>query len=479
MQTVSLSSADVFCVYGLPDEEFSSELVEWLEENPQRYVVVLEDEMGERLFNSFHQRIRICSVESGESLKQIAWELVFLSFDYATRVGNASKDEEKMQAVFSRFSFFQEGIHLIASDYQERGLDRLRNFLGNSSLFSRAVEGESLFGAFSKIPAIICGAGPSLEREIPYLRNLKDRALLFAGGTTLSSLSCFSMRPHFGGVIDPHPPSDRFFSHLANEVPIFFQSRAHPAMLKSMQGPLLKIAGSGNDFFEGNSFDGGWNVSTFLTALACHLGCSPIILVGVDLAQQKEKTYAGDLERSEGGELIAAGDGMYTRRDWLFAADWLSQFAKSHPEVDWVNASDGLSIQGIEKRNLRQLPFERQADLFGMVHGRIQGAQKGIFPNFSAEKLLHSFAKVGKLCEEIMALLERIFPQPPEKNGEYALLELEIEKEMAYEHFILPIWDVWKHVFVRQIPKDMPKAYGVGLNQWLFMKGICDDARKI
>ncbi|NGX26969.1 MAG: hypothetical protein K940chlam6_00896 [Chlamydiae bacterium] len=476
MQVLNLSAADVLCVYGLPDREFSLELVEWLEENSQRYVVVLEDEERALLEESPHERMRICNAENEESLKKIAWEFVFLSFDYAK---HTSKDEGKRQVLFSKMAFFQEGVHLVASDFKERGLDLLSNFLGNHSLFSRAREGKSLFGAFSNIPAIICGAGPSLEREVPYLHSLKDRALLFAGGTTLSSLSLFSMRPHFGGVIDPHPPSERLFSQQAHEVPLFFQGRAHPALLKQVQGPLLKIAGSGNDFFEEESFDGGWNVTTFLTALSCHLGCNPIILVGVDLAQRGEKCYAGDLERSEGGELLAAGDGLYTRRDWLFAADWLSQFAKSHPEVDWVNASGGLEIKGMERRELHTLSFDRQADLFGMVHSEIQALKQGVFPNFNAEMLRASFEKVAKLCVEILALLEQIFPQPPEKNGQYALLQLDVEKEIAYTQFLCPVWEMWKYVLIRQIPKDVPKAYGIGLNQWLFIKRICDDAGKI
>jgi len=476
MQTVNLSISDVLCVYGLADPAFSVELVEWLEENPERYVVFIEDD--ERLLDRElpHPRMRLVFAYDEEALKKIAWELVFLEFDYCKRT---TKAEEKREAAFAKWKFFQEGVQLVASDYKERGLDLLSNFLQNSQLFGAARDGKSLFGAFTGVPAVICGAGPSLEKEIPYLRSLKDRALLFAGGTTLSSLSQFSVRPHFGGLIDPHPPVERLFAQQSHEVPLFFQARTHPDLLKQMQGPLLKIPGSGNDFFETESFDAGWNVTTFLVALATHLGCSPIILVGVDLAQRDDKCYAGNLNRSEGGELIDAGDGLYTRRDWLFAANWLSDFAKKHPEVEWINASDGLNIEGIERKQLRDLSFERQADLTSMIHSQVQGLSKGVFPQFNSRELKQSFLNVSRLCDGMLSLLEKIFPEPPEKNGEYILLELELEKEIAMVKFLQPVWERWKYVFSRQIPDGIPKAYGIGLNQWLFIKGICDDAGKL
>ncbi|MDN3505872.1 MAG: DUF115 domain-containing protein [Simkaniaceae bacterium] len=457
MQAVELPECDVLCVYGPPN----SEVVAWLDENPERYVVVISE--GE--IAPSHVRMRSVSIQDEESLKKVAWEFVFLKFSYLGDHG-----------AFAKMQYFQEGVQLVASDYKERGLDLLANFMQNSELFDRARDGKDLFGSFSNVPAIICGAGPSLEEQIPYLRSLKDRALLFAGGTTLSSLSQFSIRPHFGGLVDPHPPVERLFAQQAHEVPLFFQARAHPTLLKQMQGPLLKIPGSDNDFFESDSFDAGWNVTTFLVALATHLGCSPIILVGVDLAQREEKCYAGDLNRTEGGELIEVEEGLSTRRDWLFAANWLSEFAKKHPEVEWVNASDGLNIEGIEKKQLSDISFERENDLTSMIHGRIQGMEQGVFPDFQSEALKASFQNVGKLCEQMLLLLEKIFPEPPEKNGEYILLELELEKEMAMGAFLKPVWDRWKYVFMRQISNEIPEAYGIGLNQWLFIKGICDDA---
>ncbi|MBS0629919.1 MAG: motility associated factor glycosyltransferase family protein [Verrucomicrobia bacterium] len=469
---VTTPVADVICLYGLPNHELYLELREWLDEKPDRFLVILEDD--ERVLighQSGHDRILLCYADSDEALKKIAWELVFLQFDFLKTPGNSSKNPEKMETIFAKMAFFQQGIHLVASDFQNRGLDLLENLVANNPRLEKAKKGEELFGSFEGVPAIICGAGVSLEKAAPYLKN---NALLFAGGTALSSLGKLGISPHFGGLIDPHPPSSRYFQHKSFDVPLFFQTRVHPDLLKQMRGPLLWMPGSQNDLLTEEAFDGGWNVSTFLTAIALKLGCNPIILVGVDLAQRGEKSYAADLERPEGGELIWVRDDLYTRRDWLFAADWLSDLAKTHPEVEWINCSDGLEIGGFKKQNISELSFAPLAPFQDKIRALNSSA-----PKLDLKELRCSFERVGELCGEMLELLEKLFPNSPEKNGEYALLEMSIAKEIAYIKFLKPIWDIWKHVFSRQIPKDIPIEYGIGLNQWLFLQGICNDARKI
>jgi len=461
---LTFPKCDILCFHDLPSQEVLDALKVWLAESEERKVVIFAEGTRE-----LHPQIQWCAKDDG-AIEKLAAEKVFLHFDYLP-----AKDGDDL--FFSKVEAIVQRKALNASDFQNRGIDRLHNLLKNSILFPAAYEAKDLFGSFSQIPAIICGAGPSLEREIPYLRLLNERALLFAGGAALSSLSSFEIKPHFGGLIDPHPPTEIDFASSAMEGPCFFQSRVHPDKLLSLQGPLLWTAGSDHDFFEEASFEGGWNVSTYLTALACHLGCNPIVLVGVDLCGREGKIYSGGLERRD--EMIEISDGVATKKDWLFAARFLTEFAKKHPEVDWINASDGIEFGGYEKKRLHEIPFESEYDLNGKIHASIIGRQRGVMKGFDREKIRESLDRMSSLCKQILGRLEKSFPHLPSQDGEYTLLTVELEREETYALFAKKVWEVWKPVFVRSIPKEMPQEFGVELNRLLFIQGICHEAKQI
>lgn len=461
---LTFPECDVLCFHDLPNQEMLDALKEWLEESEERNAVIFAEAS-----KKIHPQIQWCAKDDG-SIEKLAAEKVFLRFDYLP-----SKEDDDL--FFSKVESIVKRKSLSASDFRNRGVDRLQNLLKNSTCFPFAYEAKNLFGSFSQIPAIICGAGPSLEKEIPYLRLIKERALLFAGGAALSSLSSFEITPHFGGLIDPHPPTEIDFASSAVEIPCFFQNRVHPDKLLSIQGPLLWTAGSDHDFFEEVSFEGGWNVSTYLTALACHLGCNPIVLVGVDLCGRGGKVYSGTLERRD--EMIEMADGVTTKSDWLFAARFLSDFAKKHPEVKWINASDGIEFGGFEKRRLHEVIFESEYDLKGRIHASIAGSKRGVMKGFDRKMILKSLDRVGSLCDQMIALLEKSFPNLPTKDSELTLLTFEMEREEAYALFAKKVWEIWEPVFVRSIPKEMPREFGIHLNRWLFIKGICHDAKQV
>ncbi|NGX38864.1 MAG: hypothetical protein KR126chlam1_00179 [Chlamydiae bacterium] len=466
---VTLPDADVLVLYGVPSQELESLLREWLAESDERYAVVLEDDERALLGLTTHERIRYCFAENEEALKKVSWELVFLSFAFLEFPGNSQKDPSKMNAFYGHLEFILKGVHLVASDFFKQGVDRLDNFLQNGSRAKEMRDGRELFGKFEGVPAVICGAGPSLEEDIEFLREAQESALIFAGGTALSALSKLGITPHFGGMVDPHPPSERYKEGKSLQIPTFFQMRVHPDHLGE---ELLWMPGQENDLFENESFDGGWNSATFLTSISYRLGCNPIILVGVDLAQQKGRVYAAGLERPEGGDWIEVGkDGLLTTRDWLFAADWLSQIAEGAPVVTWINRSKGLEIEGFATSG-GDLPEKR--DLAPVVKQALSGIERGISLPIAPAEIEQSIARVGELVAEILALLETLFPQSPNLNGEYALLKREIENTLAYEQFFAPVWEVWKYPVARQVPKGVPEGYGLEVHKWLLIKGICD-----
>lgn len=492
----TLPDCCVLCLYSSPDAEMIPVLLQWLEEKQERYIIIFEQSEALLLRPGFHERVRFCFAHNEEAMRCLAWEFVFLHVDFFLYPENSLAENQMAKSIFNKMFKISEEIHLQASSYKERGLDGLKNVLKNWPVLLKARQGADLYGKFTNVPAIICGAGISLEKEITQLKSLENQALIFAGGTALCAFSAFGLTPHFVAAIDPHPMGKRFEKHALQNVPLFFQGRIQPQQLQQMGQQLLWIPSNCMDPAETwlckelksahLAQETGWNVSTFLVAIAHAMGCNPIVFVGMDFVEESGKSYAGGIQREEIGSLVKVSgqEDVWTRRDWIQAADWLSSWIKKYPDRRWINTSfQGLEIQGVEKKALKDLSFPKQKDLKSFVFNNVQDTNKLVKNEEwfvqKKEQLLSSFVKVGVCCEKMLVLLEKIFPHSPERNGEYALLEIEIESELAYQDFLLPVWEVWKHVFARKVPQDIPETYALGLNRWLFIKGICDETRSV
>jgi hypothetical protein len=115
-----------------------------------------------------------------------------------------------------------------------------------------------------------------------------------------------------------------------------------------------------------------------------------------------------------------------------------------------------------------------------MIHAGLAKLQSGIIKSFDQQAITESLGRLGALCEQLIKELEKNFPNAPDRDGDYTILEIEIEREEAYAQFAKPVWEVWRPVLARSIPPKMPaQEFGLKLNQWLFIKGMCDDARQI
>jgi len=475
MSLATLPDCQVLCTFGSPEPDLYEALIDWLDEKQERTLLVLDEK---KEMARIDDRVYWCQLGNEE---EVAKKLVFLSVGYLPHPGNSEKSEEEMAASFAKLSYLIEKNQLIASDFQNQGLTQLDNFFKNASFAGQSVEGTDLFGKFQGVPALICGAGPSLEIDAEQVAALKDHALLFAGGTALSSLAMMGITPHFAGAIDPHSPQERHFLHKAHHLPIFYQNRTNPDRLKEWEGKGVWIPGGLNDLFEKVHFDGGWNVSTFLAAIAYEMGCNPIILVGVDLAQSKDKSYASDLPRTEGGDLVQVpGTEFYSRTDWLFARDWLTEHARSRPDRQWIQTSKGgLDIGGFERKDLEEIKLPKIKHLERQINDALEKCRPKGKGAYSKEELIPSYCRVEELCNQLLELSEQIFPDPPHKKGEYTILQVEMEAEVVYRKHLLPIWNIWEPILARQIPKDVPPGYGIELNRLLFIKEICHAARAL
>lgn len=491
----SILKRDVLCGFGLDVEKVFAQHRLWLEGREEKYLVFLDTDprKAPTLFSSdkgreilSHPRVRYYLLERGkeeEVFRNIAWEFVFLRFGFFP----IESDEGK--SAYDHLRYFLDGVHSLASFYADRGVQVIGNLWSNAEHLSEAFVALEGKDSFKGIPAVICGAGPSLSEHLPQLKEVQDRALFFGGGSALSALSKGGIRPNFAASIDPNPPYRRFAAHSAFEVPFFYLTRLSQEIFRLVHAPLHWVATEGVYPFEkwmteklgfdSRGFDAGWNVVTFSLSLARYLGCDPIVLVGVDLAADGEQTYAGetaDVQEEDGWIRTKQGNKeVLTKRDFLVAARWIDETFASSDRTLISTSKEGLELKSAKKlifEEVVKLYLHRSFDLEGWVHSELFSHT---FPAAMKDKvdailleLEKSLNRSHHFCEEIVKQIGASFPKDPMDNGKVVIADLDLQDEIAYQKILQPLWDVWRFVFLRRKEITRDWEHGGYLNKILF-----------
>lgn len=490
-----LKHAKVLYVYGVGLGFYYQPLEQWLFEDAMRHLIFIEDDfavlhrfletpLAEKILNNHQVSIAYMgSVEDSEGvLETLYWSTVL-----APICISALKSYEKNKAsIFEELSYkisYDSAMkNALVDEYLRYGAAFFRNFYPNILDLSGAFWGNGLFGKFQGIPAIICGAGPSLEKQIKTLGSLKEHALIFAGGSSLNGLLLHGVLPHFGAGIDPNPTQlERLETSQAAKVPFFFRTRMLAEALKMVKGERLYISGAGGydiaDYYEekfglaSEFLDEGHNVVNFCTEIAVRMGCNPIIYVGMDLAFTGMKAYSKGIDAHDDVSEEALcnpddeefrgiqrediyGKPTYTLWKWIAESDWLSRFAKEHPNVSFINATEGgIGFQDIPNIPLAEVELKKKYPLKDKVDEEIK---KTALPQVSSEALKEAtleFRASLQKCLSLIHILSEEIEKEKTRTGsrgqlispESAFAESELFEEPGYRYLL----DIFHQVFVR------------------------------
>ncbi|MFZ5353320.1 MAG: motility associated factor glycosyltransferase family protein, partial [Bacillota bacterium] len=95
------------------------------------------------------------------------------------------------------------------------------NFCENAKVFSESVTFDNYKDVFKDIPAIIVSAGPSLNKNIELLKNIKDKAIIISCGSAINILESRGIVPHVMAGIDPGKDQSKIFGSVKSQ-DIFF-----------------------------------------------------------------------------------------------------------------------------------------------------------------------------------------------------------------------------------------------------------------
>ncbi len=178
----------------------------------------------------------------------------------------------------------------------------LTNSIRNIPQMLGGTDVRALTDKYQGVPAVIAGAGPSLDAAIAPLQRLSGRALVIATDTALRPLLTAGIAPPLVVGMDPGSANVRHFlglpecknTWLASESALdpdaasVFADRTFWFRLADHQPwPWLNSIG-----IDVGAIDVWGSVLTGAFQIACLAGCNPIVIVGADLAYTGGQPYA-------------------------------------------------------------------------------------------------------------------------------------------------------------------------------------------
>lgn len=150
-------------------------------------------------------------------------------------------------------------------------------------------------GVFSNIPAVVIGAGPSLDNSLNDLAKIEGGALLLAAASALAPLAKAGIKPHLAVALEAKDESRQFENIDPHGTVLAAASSSHPNHFALWNGKLstfhlqkwlAELTGLST------ALPTGGHATSAAFSLAIAWGCDPIILVGQDLAYTGGRIHA-------------------------------------------------------------------------------------------------------------------------------------------------------------------------------------------
>jgi hypothetical protein len=474
---LQLDEVETLYIYGLGLGYYYEPLKEWLKAKRERALIFIEDDIS--VIDLFiKQPLHLDLLEDPQ---------VHLRFIH-------DREQWKPLLESSLHSFFSDHVHLTAlasyaSLYKKRvsamalhlqrsnaalgaslgevlyGHHIFRNLHSNFKRINASFFVNSWKGKFQNIPAVICGAGPSLGDSIDTLKTLEERALIIAGGSTLTALSARGIIPHLGIALDPNPLEYvRLKEATSFEIPFIYASRLYADVFALLNGPFGYLncdTGGLSEQWLHRSLEikepsigpelgrEAFSVTTIAVALARALGCNPILFVGVDLAFTGKQAYASGVvvdnralfekmkkETKSMERLLKRKDRkgrfVYTLVKWVMESETIGNYARGDTGRDYINCTE----EGIGFPYIAYQPFEEVVqkrclqtyDLRSWLHTEIESSR---LQHLSTEKVLDLLQELKKSLERSLQIVENILKAGVERKN--PLLEMDLSEELAFD----------------------------------------------
>jgi hypothetical protein len=346
--------------------------------------------------------------------------------------------KERLKNFYISMGFFEDELEMVRNCV--RNLERWPFHLIESRPFRE-----------QNLPVFILGAGPSIDKDFPEIRRLRDRVIVISCGTALSILLKNGIRPDIhcelergeltytilSGVHDEYgfdgitliasTTIDPRVSELFDKRWYFFRAGLSPTTLLRNEGTPLYGADP--------------LVCNAAFSAAAYLGFTEIYLFGIDLAQkQKGRHHAKDSvyfkeEHTDLDEIyvkrfdrkVPGNFGGTVETFWAFdmGRQMLSQVQRSL-RTNLVNCSDGAKIYGAKPKVAASVTLPdilpRREDVLARVEAQM--------PTFEAGEMLRKADLDAHIrgCEDFVEAFEEFLATTLAEDGGFVEMEARLHE---------------------------------------------------
>lgn len=212
-------------------------------------------------------------------------------------------------------------------------------------------------------PAVIVASGPSLDKNIKYLKEAYGKSLIIACDASLRACNKWGVKPDAIASIERDQPTyDYYYKEKTfdEDLVLVGPGLLWPKIYEEYKGKKIIMAknfegaeGWWYDHFDNIDYvNQGQSSATVAFTVAQQAGCNPIILIGQDLAftnQKKHSEFAHVEEEGANDDNEADGvfledyEGNLLPSDWIYKLfrDWYEQRIVLYPDTEIIDATQG------------------------------------------------------------------------------------------------------------------------------------------
>lgn len=268
------------------------------------------------------------------------------------------------------------------------------------------------------MPAILIAAGPSLDKNIEKLKQIKDSVFIMAVDTALNTVLKHDIIPDMTISVDGHKPLVLFEDERVKNIPISLSAISNAKIIEQNNAMRFYELEQGEYLSAiynklGKEIKGlptGGSVANNACSLLTLMGFKTIIFMGLDLAypggieHTKEAYHELTLIDKSKKEYIEIediwGNKVLTEENMNLYRKWFESYIKIMPQIRFIDATEGGAlIHGTEIKNMDEV--------IGEFHNKIYDKDvlwKDLLPYLNREEQQRAI----KFIKEIPQSIEHI-----------------------------------------------------------------------